>query len=209
MKVLHTFKVDDQEFQIVKPNWRLENESFIFFKAQVRRQMDAGVLCEAALRRKLLEGEIGGESVQKELEEMAKIKKELEGKWKEVDKLKKEGKETKPLEEKILKLYNRYKFLEDESFGKVQFLTAEYSAKQNMIDWYVVHLIKKDRKDFFQGENFEDKINKIYDEIDDNEFLSKVYHRGRVYLEFYVNSNKRLTKEDWEQVDKILNEEGV
>lgn len=209
MKILHTFKVDNQEFQLVRPNWQDENNSRRFFKSQVRKEMDAGVLCEEAMRRKLLDGEIGGESVKKELDEMKVLKDEIEEKFKVLNSVKKENGETKEIEEQIKALLDKYQFLEEDSFGKVKHLTAEHTVKEQLFDWHVVNFTYKDGKPFFEGKTFEDKMEKLHEAFDDNELLEKVYQKSRFYFTVIGAASRKFTAEDWEKLDKQLDEAGI
>lgn len=200
-------------FVIKQPTRRQMEEADMEYSIEMSRCVKDGILTKAMLLNKYSDtGGIMSESEAKALAEMygrlGQLQTEFTS-WKISDKNKFSDKQKDTIEE--MAQLRRDIAKTETNFSALLSHTADSKAQAKVISWYLLSLTNLENKEgelepYFKGDNFDDKLNYLYDlEEDEDPLLDLVYDKLTAFVSFWYFSVS-ATKEDFESLEKDIEE---
>jgi len=198
------------EVQIKRPNRRELEEAELEYSVEMSRCIKKGILTKAMLGKKY--SDTGGLFSEEDSSDYAKLYKgalDLQNEYMRLDTVDKRTEKQEARFEKVKEetAANRTKIIEFESnFQSLFDHTADVKAQNRVLLWYCLHLtyVYDEEKDkfvqYFEGDDFEEKINNYYDlEESDDEFYLKLIKKVSTTLAFWF-FNQASTQEEFQEL---------
>ena len=200
-------------FVIKQPTRRQMEEADMEYSIEMSRCVKDGILTKAMLLNKYSDtGGIMSEAEAKALAEMygrlGQLQTEFTS-WKISDKNKFSDKQKETVEE--MAQLRRDIAKTETNFSALLNHTADSKAQTKVISWYLLFLTnleneKGELEHYFKGDTFDDKLNYLYSlEEDENPLLDLVYEKLTAFISFWYFSVS-ATKEDFENLEKDIEE---
>lgn len=164
------------KFIIKKPTRRVADEAELFYSIELSKGIKMGIVTKAMLIKKYADN--GGALSEEESKQLLKSMRDLhdlenEYKLLEATKNKAEKKRSEEVLTKIVVLRRELQDLES-SLQSVYQHTADAKAEQKTLLWYAINLSKiieedGEPQDFFEGMDFEEKLENLYDKYEAEE----------------------------------------
>jgi len=198
------------EVQIKRPNRRELEEAELEYSVEMSKCIKKGILTKAMLGKKY--SDTGGLFSEEDSSDYAKLYKgalDLQNEYMRLDTVDKRTEKQEARFEKVKEetAANRTKIIEFESnFQSLFDHTADVKAQNRVLLWYCLHLtyVYDEEKDkfvqYFEGDDFEEKINNYYDlEESDDEFYLKLIKKVSTTLAFWF-FNQASTQEEFQEL---------
>ena len=206
-------ETQEHVFVIKQPTRRQMEEADMEYSIEMSKCVKEGILTKAMLLNKYSDtGGIMSESEAKDLAEMYGKLSELQTEftsWKMTDKQKFSQKQKDVIEE--MASLRRSIAKTETNFSALLSHTADNKAQAKVISWYLLHLTLKEDKEgnieeFFKGSSFEAKKDYLYSlEEDESDIFAAVYDKLTAFISFWYFSVS-ANKEDFEQLEKDIEE---
>ena len=200
------------EVQIKRPNRRELEEAELEYSVEMSKCIKKGVLTKAMLGKKY--SDTGGLFSEDDASDYARLYKEaldLQNEYMRLDTVKKRTEKQEARFEKVKEetAINRTKIIEFESnFQSLFDHTADVKAQNRVLLWYCLHLtyVYNEEKDkfvqYFQGDDFEEKIASYYElEEAEDAFYSDLIKKVSTVLAFWF-FNQASTQKEFEELMK-------
>jgi hypothetical protein len=207
MKKLYEFTNNKRKFVITKPNRRQTEEADTQYAVEMSKCVKRGILTKSMLAKKYADaGGIWTEEAAKQLSGMYKRLNDMIAEQTRLATVKSQTKKNKAKAAEITDNMVELKreIVEAETSNLSLFnQTAESKAQNMIIVWYATHLlmeeINKELVPFFDGEDFEEKLDQYYereDEDDNEEYVEIMQKVGTVVAFWFFNQGQGQDKFD-------------
>lgn len=209
-------KNKEYKFFLKKPNRIISDEASLYYGIQIAVGVKAGLLTIPMIeKRNSSDGGLLSENDEKRyievIDQLINSEREFQQlEIKKEEKTEEEKTKHKDLGGEIAKLrmeLQKFEFLKSNIFEN----TAEFRARNMTIVWWLLNLSYQETDDgkivpFFGDGKHDDKLNK-YDEYSESgdKFINKVMTKFLTYVSLWA-SNRASTPEDFEKLEKMLNE---
>ena len=165
------------KFVVKKPTRRLVDDAEVFYSVQLSKAIKMGIVTKAMLVKKYADnGGALSEEENKHLLKSLKALNDMQNEYQllEVSKKKEDEQKKEELKLKIVSLQREMQELEA-SLQSVYEHTADAKAEQETLLWYASNLAQIETengfKDFFKGDDFEEKREDLYEKFEDEKGL--------------------------------------